>query len=185
MTWWSLNIDSRRRSNQNTNLHFASISLCSRWLVGDLWPSRSTLLPEMNMLCTDASEYNPHVSKRKTSVYLSFIIDIQQTLCLYMYTYQNIKVFIRNCINLKMAYVRNHLQKDERAQRPLAGDWQISSVALKGYKFNHDCSLFSWTLVELVGIISLVIWGLNPYIQLIMFSRGWCCCISHFCPFSR
>ena len=64
--------------------HLALICLCSRWLVGDLWPSQVTPSPEWNMLCTDPIEYKPNVSKRKkkTSVYLSFIIKIQQILCL-------------------------------------------------------------------------------------------------------
>ena len=72
--------------------HLALICLCSRWLVGDLWTSQVTPSPEWNMLCSDPIEYKPNVSKRKKkSVYLSFIIKIQQILCLYQYSYENIK----------------------------------------------------------------------------------------------
>ena len=58
--------------------HLALICLCSRWLVGDLWPSQVTPSPEWNMLCTNPIEYNPkRFQKKKTSVYLSFIIKIR------------------------------------------------------------------------------------------------------------
>ena len=51
--------------------HLALIYLCSRWLVGDIWPSQVTPSPEWNMLCTDFIEYNPNISKRKKNICLS------------------------------------------------------------------------------------------------------------------
>ena len=42
-----------------------------------------------------ATGYNPNVSKEKTFVYLSFIIEIQQMLCLCMYSNQDIKSILK------------------------------------------------------------------------------------------
>ena len=53
--------------------------------------AESPFLPEQNMLCIVAIEYNSNLSNGKIVVDLSFIIKIQQILCLYMYAYQNIK----------------------------------------------------------------------------------------------
>ena len=86
---------------QNTSLvphtlHRLISAVVSWWVTFD--STESLLLPELNM-CIDAIEYNPNVSKEQTSVCLSFIVEIKQILCLYMYSYQNIKRVISKLHN--------------------------------------------------------------------------------------
>ena len=82
--------------------HLALICLCSRWLVGDLWPSQVTPSPEWNMLCTDPIEYNPNISKRKKHLFISALSSKSSRYYVYISIVMKIlKVFFRNCINLE------------------------------------------------------------------------------------
>ena len=73
----------------NPTLHWL-ISTAIGWWVTFV-PAKSPFLPERNMLCIIAIEYNSNVSNGNIVVDFSFIVKIQQILCLYMYGYQNIK----------------------------------------------------------------------------------------------
>ena len=73
--------------------HSALITLCSCWLVGDLWPSQVTPSPEWNMLLG--------YFQKKKHVYLSLIIKFSRYYVYISIVMKILKVFFRICINLE------------------------------------------------------------------------------------
>ena len=71
------------------------------WPVGDLWSSQVTILSGRDILCTTAMEYNSCVSNEKTTVSVSFIIKIHQTVSYLYRGCWKIQSFPRKVVNLK------------------------------------------------------------------------------------
>ena len=103
-------------------LHQLIFAAVGWWVIFD--PGESPHLPERNMLCIVAIEYNSNVSSGKYLIISALSTISNKTICLYTHNYQNTKMFLRNCINFKnLSYVRNHI-KNEWRHRLLAGDWK-------------------------------------------------------------
>ena len=92
------------------NLHRLISAAIGRWVTSD--PAELPFFPGRKKLCTSAVEYNPQVSKGKNTSFSQ--IYHQKPIA---------KGYKVNFVNQKMAYVTNRLQKDERWQRHLLGDW--------------------------------------------------------------
>ena len=110
-------------------LHRLIFAGISRWMTFD--PAELPLLPGGKYCALALLNIIPKFSKEKHQFLSALSSKSSISMCSICMISKAYKMFFENFVSQKMAYVTNRLQKDERWQRLLLGDW------LRWYDCSH------------------------------------------------